>query len=92
MTSARTDERLPPGIHVVASSQGWRGRLATTGVVREYSIPGSAFTDKAGLLTAVASELGFPAYFGENWDALLDCLRDMSWASADTYVIVVRHV
>lgn len=34
---------------------------------------------KQELLATVASELRFPAYFGENWDSLEECLRDLSW-------------
>jgi RNAse (barnase) inhibitor barstar len=84
------DELLKPGVYPVGDPQAWRGRLGTTGVVRVYSVPGSAVTDKKTLLVAVASALDFPDYFGGNWDALLDCLRDMGWTDADTHVIVVR--
>ncbi|MFB4197780.1 barstar family protein [Streptomyces carpaticus] len=35
--------------------------------------------DKAGLLRSCAEQLGFPDGFGHNWDALDDCLRDLSW-------------
>jgi hypothetical protein len=31
------------------------------------------------LLDTLASALGFPEWFGENLDALMDCLTDMSW-------------
>lgn len=31
----------------------------------------------------------FPDYFGGNWDALDECLRDMQWARATGYVLIV---
>ena len=30
--------------------------------------------------------LGFPDWYGHNWDALADCLTDLSWMAADGYV------
>ncbi|MEW2621862.1 barstar family protein [Streptomyces sp. NPDC048106] len=38
----------------------------------------TAVTDKAGLMDAVARALRLPGWFGRNWDALLDSLRDPS--------------
>jgi len=35
--------------------------------------------DKDALLTAIGVALGFPDYFGGNWDALEECLTDLSW-------------
>lgn len=43
---------------------------------------------KADLLAAFASAGHFPAYFGNNWDALLDFLRDLSWISNRRVLIV----
>lgn len=47
--------------------------------------------DKDGLLTALAKALAFPPWFGHNWDALEDCLADMSWCEAEGYVLILRH-
>jgi RNAse (barnase) inhibitor barstar len=44
-------------------------------------------TGKAAFLKKVARALDFPKYFGMNWDALGDCLSDMSWRPASGYVL-----
>lgn len=49
-------------------------------------------TDKAGLLRQLASALKVPAGFGHNWDALVDCLRDLSWLPAHGYMLMLRSV
>lgn len=43
---------------------------------------------KADLLAVLASAGHFPDYFGGNWDAMQDCLRDLSWISNRKVVIV----
>lgn len=40
------------------------------------------------LFEAYAKLLGFPDYFGENWDAFDECLRDLSWIHSSEIVIV----
>lgn len=40
-------------------------------------IDGAAVPAKAELMQALSSAFSFPAYFGRNWDALLDCLRSL---------------
>ena len=44
-------------------------------------------TDKTNLLARFASALHFPDWFGHNWDALSDCLTDLSWLPARHYRI-----
>lgn len=41
------------------------------------------------LLEALYHLLWFPGYFGFNWNALYDCLRDFSWISC--HLIVLAH-
>lgn len=47
--------------------------------------------DKQSLLDAIASALDFPEWFGRNWDALEDCLTDLSWKKAIGYVLLLEH-
>ncbi|MFE7837593.1 barstar family protein [Streptomyces sp. NPDC057474] len=37
-------------------------------------------TDKPAFMDRCARALGLPDHFGRNWDALADCLTDLSWA------------
>jgi hypothetical protein len=44
-------------------------------------------TDKRALLRTIAAELDFPDWFGANWDALEDCLSDLSWREGEGHVL-----
>ena len=46
--------------------------------------------DKDDLLGALALALRLPDWFGFNWDALADCLCDLSWKPAPGYVIFIE--
>ncbi|MBI4352230.1 MAG: barstar family protein [Elusimicrobia bacterium] len=55
-------------------------------------VDGAGIPDKAALMEALAAAFGFPAYFGRNWDALLDCLRSLPGEiPARGYVLAVRN-
>ncbi len=44
---------------------------------------------KEAMLAALASSLGFPEWFGGNWDALEDSLTDLSWREDAPRVLLV---
>jgi len=44
---------------------------------------------KSELLLYLSERLNFPPYFGHNWDALEECLSDLSWVPNDQ--LVLRH-
>jgi hypothetical protein len=46
--------------------------------------------DKTALLRRIAEALAFPDWFGENWDALEDCLTDLSWREASGHVLLIE--
>lgn len=46
---------------------------------------------KEGFLAAISQALTFPAWFGHNWDALEDCLTDLSWQRAPGYLVTLSH-
>jgi hypothetical protein len=51
----------------------------------------SGCTEKRDLLARLAKALGFPAWFGHNWDALADCMTDLGWRPAEGYVLILEH-
>lgn len=53
-------------------------------------LDGRALADKPSLLTAIGHALDFPDYYGANWDALEECLGDLSWRDGPVW-LVIQH-
>ena len=49
-----------------------------------------AIRTKEALLDRMARSLAFPDWFGRNWDALEDCLSDLSWTGAEGHVLCLK--
>ncbi len=47
---------------------------------------------KPEFLAAAAAALGFPPYFGGNWDAFEECLADLSWLPARPRLLLLSGV
>ena len=58
---------------------------------RVYLIPAKTCTTEQGLYKTLARVLSFPAYFGMNWDALYDCLSDVSWLPGSGTLLVFEE-
>ena len=50
----------------------------------------AAAADKDAVLARFAQALSFPKWFGGNWDALEDCLGDLSWRPGEGHVLVLE--
>ncbi|MGH9577336.1 MAG: barstar family protein [Terriglobales bacterium] len=48
----------------------------------------SGITANDAMLARIAGALDFPPWFGGNWDALEDCLSDLSWSNAGGHVLL----
>lgn len=53
---------------------------------------GTSLQSKADLFLCYESEGRLPSYFGRNWDALLDCLRDFAWVDQRRVTIIHEDV
>ena len=54
--------------------------------VARIDLAGAAAKD--ALIGRIAKALAFPEWFGGNWDALEDCLSDLSWSKAAGHVLL----
>lgn len=73
------DGTVPPGVYrtssvgpealLQAQAESWYGAVLDLGGV----------ASRTGFLDSCATGLELPDWFGRNWDALTDCLTDLSW-------------
>ena len=50
-----------------------------------------ACADVDAAMCEIAEVLRFPDWFGENLDALADCLSDLTWLPSEGYVLVLEN-
>jgi RNAse (barnase) inhibitor barstar len=80
----------PPGLYRLK----WDVQVdALAGLAREqdwrfFYIDGKTIHNKTDFFRVCAISLRFPDYFGQNWDAFEDCLRDLEETSANQYVLL----
>lgn len=56
-----------------------------------FLVDGKAARSKHEFLNLCAHALGFPEYFGDNWDAFEECLTDLSWHDAGGYLVLLDN-
>ncbi|MFF3667276.1 barstar family protein [Microtetraspora malaysiensis] len=75
--------KAPTGMGVAAAIRQVRLRGATPHV-----LDGSGAQSPAAILELIARALDFPEDFGHNFDALYDCLTDLSWLPTGEHVLI----
>jgi RNAse (barnase) inhibitor barstar len=66
------------------SIQQTPGRQAIVRVIR-----GAKSRSEGEFFNECGAALQLPDYFGENWDALFECLTDLEWLPGDAYLLLV---
>jgi RNAse (barnase) inhibitor barstar len=51
-------------------------------------VRGNKSTDEARFFDELAAALQFPYYFGENWNAVWDCITDLSWLRGASFLLI----
>lgn len=54
-----------------------------------FFVDAKKISSESELMDAFAASMNFPAYFGRNWDALLDLTCDLSWVNARGYILIM---
>jgi RNAse (barnase) inhibitor barstar len=55
-------------------------------------LDGAQIENKSQFLDSIAKAMGFPDYFGRNWDALADCLTSLPEEAAPGWVILYEQL
>ncbi|OHV31677.1 hypothetical protein CC117_25430 [Parafrankia colletiae] len=59
--------------------------------MRLVCIDGAEMSTEAEMHDQFVERFEFPGYYGRNWDALYECLTDLSWTPAEAYIMDVAH-
>lgn len=76
-------------VHFTKTNTAWHSSKDNKAKTTTYDI--SNIKNEQEFISAIAEAMRFPQYFGHNWDALYDCLTDMSWDDAKGYTLVLTY-
>jgi hypothetical protein len=82
-----SEDRLDMAVRNITTSGAADGESLSARVIR-----GSRCGSKGETLHEFAAALQFPWYFGHNWDALDECLRDMAVGELPQATVIVTRV
>lgn len=86
-----TDGLCQAGVYLIDGAQRDRIVCGDTFPPRFHLavLDGKIASSRETFFAEIARTMRFPAYFGHNWDAVYDCLTDLSWLTADGHALVL---
>ena len=87
----------PPYLHLMIATPGeawdaaWSLQRTPNSRAIVRVLRGSKARTADRLFDEFAAALQFPHYFGENWNALDECLNDLEWLPGDSYTLFFTH-
>jgi RNAse (barnase) inhibitor barstar len=83
-----------PSVYVldVALTVKELARLKQDQGTKLFAIDGAQIVDSTSLFQQFATVMQFPEYFGNNWDALKDCLTELDGDEVDRYIITIDQL
>lgn len=93
MTEETAAIQLSPWMRVITAERGdvpLNELLPASGNVYVARLDGQEMPDEMSTFQQFYELLKFPEYFGWNWDAFHDCLRDLQWLSSDYHILIIE--
>lgn len=92
MTEEEPTIRIAPWMHIITAAGGMHPDelLPTSGSVYVARLNGQDMPDEISAFQQFDELLKFPKYFGWNWNAFYDCIRDLQWLSSDYHVLIIE--
>lgn len=87
MSATPVIEAKRSGVYRAPASMDALRKAATAAGLIWLEMPLAAVTDKQQFLAVCKKQMKLPPHFGDNWDALADCLRDFEWLKSEGYVL-----
>ncbi|MEU9251981.1 barstar family protein [Streptomyces sp. NPDC048270] len=83
---------IAPWMHVITpgGSVPVDELLPASGSVYVARLNGQEMPDEVSAFHHFSEVLKFPDYFGWNWNAFYDCVRDLNWLSAEYRILVIE--
>ncbi|MFD7080632.1 barstar family protein [Streptomyces sp. NPDC059918] len=91
MTKEEPPIRIALWMHIITTGGGMRldELLPASGSVYVARLSGLDMPDEIATFQQFYESLKFPEYFGWNWNAFYDCMRDLQWLSSDYHVLII---